>query len=175
MNYEGPEDVYRELVENSPEDQEWLLGLVAFAVVEEQKIEWIRHQAENNGGEPSDEDITEWYRQLPEGVMLRARDTAEGRLTSFGQDTINTFLEDYEEDIKQEAIVKEIRSATKFRTQFGINVLGGLTSALLFAAVLVVLAFTILNDISPIEIGEKIGQKSTEQIEVDKNGKERSN
>jgi hypothetical protein len=34
MNYSGPEDLYGELVENTPEDQEWLLGLVAFAVIE---------------------------------------------------------------------------------------------------------------------------------------------
>ena len=50
--YSGPEDVYKELVENRPDDEEWLLGLVAFAVVEEQKIEWIKHQKENSGQIP---------------------------------------------------------------------------------------------------------------------------
>ncbi|MGB3212280.1 MAG: hypothetical protein WBB19_16380 [Desulforhopalus sp.] len=44
--YLGPEDIYKKLVEDQPENEEWLLGLVAFAVVEEQKIEWIKHQKE---------------------------------------------------------------------------------------------------------------------------------
>ena len=75
--YSGPEDIYKEVVEDVPEDEEWLLGLVAFAVVEEQKIEWIKHQTDNNGGSPSNEDIQAWYEQLPSGVLLRAKDTAE--------------------------------------------------------------------------------------------------
>ncbi len=33
--YSGPEDIYKELVENVPVEEDWLLGLVAFAVVEE--------------------------------------------------------------------------------------------------------------------------------------------
>ena len=172
-NYSGPEDTYKELVDDK--DSDWLFGLVAFAVVEEKKIEWIRHQTEHNGGEPTDEDIRNWYKQLPSGELLRARDTAQARLTDFGKDTINTFLEDYEEEIKEEAIVKEIRSATKFGTQFGINVLGGLASALLFAAILVLLAFVLLNDASPLDIGEKLGHKSTEQTKVDENDEEGSN
>ena len=45
--FSGPVDIYEELVEKQPDDEEWLLGLVAFAVIEEQKIEWIKHQTEN--------------------------------------------------------------------------------------------------------------------------------
>ena len=48
--YAGCEDIYDELVGN--ESTSWLLGLVAFAVVEEQKIEWIKHWTKNNGGPP---------------------------------------------------------------------------------------------------------------------------
>lgn len=33
----GPQDVYKCLVEDAPED--WLLGLLAFAVLEEQRID----------------------------------------------------------------------------------------------------------------------------------------
>lgn len=39
--YSGSPDIYRELVEDSKEN--WLYGLVAFAVVEEQRIEWMKH------------------------------------------------------------------------------------------------------------------------------------
>ena len=48
--FSGPEDLYNELVENS--DDHWLLGLVAFAVIEEQKIEWMKHQRANNNATP---------------------------------------------------------------------------------------------------------------------------
>lgn len=39
--YSGPEEIYKKLVEESKED--WLYGLVVFAVIEEQQIEWMRH------------------------------------------------------------------------------------------------------------------------------------
>ena len=39
--YSGPEDVYRELVDES--EEHWLYCLIAFVIVEEQKIEWIKH------------------------------------------------------------------------------------------------------------------------------------
>lgn len=38
--YSGPEDIYKELAEDS--DENWLYRLVAFAVVEEQRIEWTK-------------------------------------------------------------------------------------------------------------------------------------
>jgi len=37
--YTSPVDIYKELVEDVPDNEEWLLGLVAFGVVEEQIIE----------------------------------------------------------------------------------------------------------------------------------------
>lgn len=45
--YSSSDDIYRELVEDS--DESWLYGLVAYAVVEEQRIEWAKHPAANNG------------------------------------------------------------------------------------------------------------------------------
>ena len=76
--YSGPEDLYDDLVENSNED--WLLGLVAFAIIEEQRIEWMKHQTKHNGETPGHEDICNWYKQQPKGALLRAKDTAESRL-----------------------------------------------------------------------------------------------
>ncbi len=72
------EDVYRQLVEESDED--WLYGLVAFAVVEEQRIEWMKHFEEHNGRAPSTVDIQHWYEQQPEGVLLRAKGDSENAL-----------------------------------------------------------------------------------------------
>ena len=46
--YSGPDDIYQELVEES--DANWLLGLLAFAVVEEQRIEWMKHRMRTKEG-----------------------------------------------------------------------------------------------------------------------------
>ena len=68
--YSGPEDVYRELVDES--EEHWLYCLIAFAIVEEQKIEWIKHYEEQYNTPPSPDQIREWYEQQPTGVLLRA-------------------------------------------------------------------------------------------------------
>ncbi|ARN76353.1 hypothetical protein BST96_09450 [Oceanicoccus sagamiensis] len=156
--FSGPEDIYEELVENAPEDEEWLFGLVAFAVLEEQKIEWIKHQTENNGGPPSKHDIDNWYNQLPSGALLRAKDTAEARLTSYANDSINAYLDDFQKEIEEGVIVGEIQEIKKFWPQFGVNLAGGFISTLLFAALLTLVAFFVYNDTSPVEIGSKLGE-----------------
>lgn len=159
-NFSGPKAMYEELVENQPDDEEWLLGLVAFAVVEEQKIEWIKHQTENNGNSPSEEEIAKWYQQQPAGVLLRAKDTAESRLTDYAQNVISEFLSDYQKEIEEGIIVGEIRETKKFWPQFGVNLASGFASALLFAAILILFAFLVFNDSSPVNIGTKLGAKS---------------
>jgi hypothetical protein len=64
-------DVYGELVEESEES--WFYGLLAFAIVEEQRIEWMKHFLEHNGGSPTAVDIQHWYEQQPPNVLLRAK------------------------------------------------------------------------------------------------------
>jgi len=156
-NFSGPADIYKELVENVPEDEEWLLGLVAFGVIEEQKIEWMKHHAQNNGGMPTNEEIENWYRQQPEGVLLRAKDTATARLTNYAQNAISIYMADFEKETLEGILVEEIRSTKKFWPQFGVNLAGGFVSAILFAALLTLFAFLVFNDSSPVDIGAKIG------------------
>ncbi|WP_414729795.1 hypothetical protein [Zhongshania aliphaticivorans] len=163
-NFSGPADIYKELVENVPEDEEWLLGLVAFGVVEEQKIEWMKHHTLNNGGAPTTEEIENWYRQQPEGVLLRAKDTATARLTSYAQDAISAYMTEYENETREGILVEEIRSAKRFWPQFGVNLAGGFASAILFAALLTLFAFFAFNDSSPVDIGAKIGNHKEEVI-----------
>lgn len=156
-NFSGPVDIYNELVEKVREDEEWLLGLVAFGIVEEQKVEWMKHYAQNNTGIPTNEEIEKWYRQQPEGVLLRARDTAKARLTDYAQDAISVYLTDFEKETRDGILVEEIRSIKKFWPQFGVNLAGGFASAILFAALLTVFAFLIFNDSSPVDIGAQFG------------------
>ena len=165
----GPEDIYEELVEKQPDDEDWLLGLVAFAIIEEQKIEWIKHQTKNNGSPPTDDEIKKWYQQQPSGVLLRAKDTALSRLTNYGENVISQYNLDYQKEVEESIIVSEIRDIKRFWPQFGVNFAGGFASAVIFAALLVLVAFFVINDTSPVKIGEKIGNK-TENIS---NGQEK--
>ena len=166
--FSGPQEIYEELVENAPEGEEWLFGLVAFAVIEEQKIEWMKHQTRNNGSLPSTQDIDRWYQQQTPGVLLRAKDTAEARLTDFTENSMSTHLDDFRKEMEGDIIVGEIRELKKFWPQFGVNLAGGFVSALLFAAVLTLIAFLVYYDASPVTIGKNLGHQHTHEVQSDK-------
>ena len=154
--YSGAEDTYRELVEES--HQSWLLGLVAFAVVEEQRIEWMRHYEEGHGALPSPEQVREWYQSQPPGVLLRARGTAESALLAYSEEVSAELDAEFRKEVENDIIVGEIRELKQFWPQFGVNVAGGLASGLLFAAILAVVAFLVFNDTSPVDIVKKSSQ-----------------
>ncbi len=88
--FSGSEEIYRELVEES--DENWILGLVAFAVIEEQRVEWMRHQESNGASLPGPDEIKKWYEQQSEGVLLRAKGTAENALKVFSDDVIESYF-----------------------------------------------------------------------------------
>ncbi|OQY01868.1 MAG: hypothetical protein B6I26_02575 [Desulfobacteraceae bacterium 4572_130] len=158
--FSGPEDIFNELVEQSKDS--WLLGLVAFALIEEQRIEWMKHQKEYNKKLPTSDEVKNWYEQQPEGVLLRAKDDAEARLKDYSNETLNAIIEDQRKEVEQGIIVSELREIKKFWPQFGVNLAGGFVSALLFAIALTIIAFFVINDTSP----SKIGFKLREQVEV---------
>lgn len=138
---------YRELVEES--DDDWLLGLVAFAVFEEQRMEWMRHIEEVTGKPPSDADISNWYRQQPAGALLRAKGVAESSLVAYAGAAVDEALQSEQREIFASAVISEVRLCRRFLPQFAINVAGGLVSAVVFAALLIVLYLSIAMDVSP--------------------------
>ncbi len=152
--YSGPEDIYKELVDDSKEN--WLYRLVAFAIVEEQRIEWMKHFHVQHERPPSSEEIKGWYEQQPPSVLLRAKGTAESALQAYSADVLDIALEDQRREVEEGIIVAEIRELKSFWPQFGVNLAGGFVSALLFAALLTVVAFFVLNDASPSEIGQEL-------------------
>jgi hypothetical protein len=147
----GPEDIYLHLVEDA--DESWLLGLLAFGIVQEQCIEWMKHFAVHNGRAPNEVDIRSWYEQQPEGVLRRARGEAENALRLFADDVLQEILESERRRVTEGVIVGEVRLARRFWPQFGISVAGGFVSAFVFAAVLAILALVVLQDASPVQIG----------------------
>lgn len=158
MKYAGAHDIYRELVDESKES--WLLGLVAFAVIEEQRVEWMRHYENSHGTLPSAEQVQAWYEQQPPGTLLRAKGTAENALLAYSEEVSAELDQEHRKEIENGIIVGEIRELKQFWPQFGVNVAGGLASALLFAAILTVVAFLVFNDTSPVELVKKSTQPS---------------
>jgi hypothetical protein len=159
--YSGSADVYRELVEDSKEN--WLYGLVAFAVVEEQRIEWMKHYESQNGRMPDDTEIKSWYEQQPDSVLLRAKGTAESALQTYSAEVLEVANGDIRKEIEESVIVSEITKLGSFWPQFGVNLAGGFCSALLFAAFLIIMAYFVLNDTSPVEIGKKLKPQTEEK------------
>lgn len=141
-------------MEDSPDDG--LVDLIAFALVEVQRIEWIKHSEAQNGTSPSEVEIQHWYRQQPPGVLDRAKVSAENALKGMYHEFIEDTIEEIVDDVEEGIIVGEIRNLRRFWPQFGVNVAGGFAAALLFAALLAILAFVILGDASPGEVGEQL-------------------
>nr|VFK33046.1 MAG: hypothetical protein BECKMB1821G_GA0114241_11356 [Candidatus Kentron sp. MB]VFK35640.1 MAG: hypothetical protein BECKMB1821I_GA0114274_11347 [Candidatus Kentron sp. MB]VFK77480.1 MAG: hypothetical protein BECKMB1821H_GA0114242_11456 [Candidatus Kentron sp. MB] len=156
------DDIYRELVQESEES--WLYGLVAFALIEERRIDWARHYENTNERPPNSDEIKNWYEQQPKSELLRAKGEAENALQEYSDEVVQSDIEEYGEKIKEDVVVREIRKLGRFWPQFGINLAGGVTSAVLFAALLLILAFFVLNDISPVQIGVQIGENPKGEI-----------
>ena len=154
--YAGAQDVYRELVDESKES--WLLGLVAFAVFEEQRIEWMRHYEEGHGSLPDAAQVQSWYQQQPPGALLRAKGTAENALLAYSGEVSAQLDADYRKEIENDIVVSEIRELKQFWPQFGVNVAAGIVSTLLFSAILTIVAFLVFNDTSPVDMVKKFKQ-----------------
>lgn len=155
------EDVYRQLVDES--EEHWLFGLVAFAIVEEQRVDWMKHYNEHNGRLPNSNEIHHWYQQQPPGVILRAKGTAENALKLYADDVLQEVMEMERREVEEGLIVSEIRQGRRFWPMFGTNVAAGFASAVLFAAVLVVLAFFVLTDASILAFVNKLDDQRTEE------------
>lgn len=155
--YSGADDIYQVLVEESEEN--WLLGLLAFAVVEEQRIEWVKHRTKNTGA-PTATDIQTWYESQPKSTLVKARAEAEAALKSYGAQAVEEFDEAYRKEIAQGIVVAEIQKNGKWLPQFGMNVAGGVVSSIVFSAILILLAFFVLkgpstNDIASVLKNQK--------------------
>lgn len=156
--YNGPEDIYDELV--GDEETNWLLGLVAFAVVEEQKIEWIKHHSSLSGNTPTSEQVKNWYEELPSGAVLRAKGTAENALSVYSTEVVEEVLEDTRKEIEESVLSNEIRELKRFWPQFGVNLAGGFISSILFALLLVAIALILFKSPSLIDIAKEISSPS---------------
>lgn len=167
--YTCPLDVYVELEEDRAED--WLRGLLTYAVIEEQKFEWMTHYAEYSGHVPSEGEVKGWYESLPMAAIVRAKGVAQAALDRYAEEMQSSFAESVRRNVEHSALMGEIRQGRKFWPQFGLSVAGGFASSILFGAFLCVAAFLVLNDRSPIGVGASIAPSPTLK-KADKNEQE---
>lgn len=168
------EDVYRHLVEES--DENWIYGLVAFAIIEEQRIEWMQHFNEHNNRAPNTVEIQHWYEQQPGRILFRAKGDAEGALTLYSALAVDQAIEDKREEILLDTVISEVRLTRRPWQQFGINVAAGFASAVLFAALLIVLAAVVLTDVSPVDLWRAESSNQTKERQNGETyGEQRSN
>ncbi|MDB5743465.1 MAG: hypothetical protein JWR68_1780 [Polaromonas sp.] len=164
--YSGPDDIYQVLVEESEEN--WLLGLLAFAVVEEQRIEWAKHHTKISGLIPNAKDIQSWYESQPQSMLVKARAEAESVLKNYGAQAAEAFDDSYRKEIAQGIVVAEIQKLGRWLPQFGMNVAGGVVSSIVFSAILILLAFFILKGPSTNDFAA--GLKQQTEIHSGQNG-----
>lgn len=143
MKYSGPDDVYRDLVENT--EDHWILGLLAFAVVEQQRIDWAKHRIETNGVAPTPDEVKSWYEDQPKSAIVRARAEAETALNQFGAEAVEEFDDSYRKEISQGIVVAEIQRLGKWWPQLGTNIVGGVMGSVVFTAILIVFWFFVLG------------------------------
>ena len=155
--YSGSNDIYRELVEDS--DENWLLGLLAFAVIEQQRIDWAQHRLETSGSSPTAADVQAWYEAQPQSAIVRAKAEAETALNNYGAEAIEEFDDAYRKEIAQGVVVAEIQKLGRWGPQLGMNVLGGVIGSIVFTAVLIIIAFFVLHEPSTNDIAQKIRQQ----------------
>ncbi|MCL1633838.1 hypothetical protein M2650_04165 [Luteimonas sp. SX5] len=156
IKYTSSDDIYRELVEES--NQSWLLGLVAFAIVEEQRIEWIKHKLDTTGKRPTSAQIDDWYASQPQSVLIRAKGEAESALEAYGAEAVEEFDATYRKDIENGIVVGAIKDLKRFWPQFFMNLGSGILSSFIFAALLIWLAFLLFNEPSTSDISSKLKQ-----------------
>ena len=162
--YHGPEDIYRQLVDES--EDSWIFGLLAFAIVEEEKTEWMKHHVQHAGRSPTAEEIASWYQQQPPSVLLRAKGTAENALQLYSGDVLEEYNNENRKRVEEGLVVSEIRDLKRFWPQFGVNLAGGFISSVLFALLLIAIAVILFNDTSPVAIG----QQMSNELEVTEHG-----
>jgi len=141
--YLDADDVYQET--SAAAAPNWLLGLLAFALFEEQRLEWMRHRREIANAAPSSEEIQAWYESQPQGAVARALVSAEMLLGGYGTHSAEVFGEDHRRQIADGVVVAEIRRLGRWGPQLGLNVMGGLIGSMVFTALLVLLGTFLLN------------------------------
>ena len=110
-------DVHKMLVTDA--EHSWTLGLMAYAIVEDQKHEWISHITMLNDREPTHTEIEEWFRQRTPESFHRALADAENTLQLVADDALKEIIEIERREVLEQAVIQSIESHSGGWRQFG--------------------------------------------------------
>lgn len=154
--YSGPDDIYRDLLNEVGAN--WLLGMLTYAMMEQQRIEWGRHRVEITGTAPAVADTQGWYESQPRAALLRAKAEAEQALRAYGMQAVEEFNNTYREEVLRSVVITEIQKLRRWVPQLGMNILGGIISSIVFTTLLVIIAFLVFNEPSINKFAQKLRQ-----------------
>jgi hypothetical protein len=121
------------------------IALFAYAIVEQDRIDWIEHfKNAHEGRMPSAEQAREWFEAKPESYFREKEDRAEAWYAGFAR----WYLRDEIEEGKNEAIRISIGNLARFWPSFWSGNLIGLTSNIVFTALVVLFVAAITTDFS---------------------------
>ncbi|MDA0231379.1 MAG: hypothetical protein O3B21_14490 [Proteobacteria bacterium] len=86
------QDTHRQLVTEPV--YSWTLGLMAYAIVEDQKYEWIAHLKKTEDREPTPAEIENWFRSRTPESFTRAVADAEHALQLVADDALARIIHD---------------------------------------------------------------------------------
>lgn len=153
----GSEDVYRICVTDS--ETSWETGLMAFALLEERRMEWMVHHEEHNTSPPTVEEIKGWYAQIPFNDLLRLNSQAQDVLSVSAEDFLREILATERQKTIDDVIVREIKVAARFWRQALVGIVGNF----FFALLLVAFWFIFISDASPVNLGRQILNSHVEE------------
>lgn len=157
-------DVHRIFIEN-PENS-WTLGLMAFAIFEDRRFDWMQHFEENEKRPPTPQEIEFWYTQQPDRTLIETLSDAENALAIFAEDTVKEIKNEMKRDAEKEALFIAISSLNKPWKEFGISLISGVISSCIFTAILILFAIFVLADPSPLAWVRGALQSSNHQENV---------
>jgi hypothetical protein len=121
------------------------IALFSYALVELDRIDWIDHfKNSRDGHAPSAEQTREWFEAKPESYFREKEDRAETWYAGFAR----WYLRDEIEEGKSEAIRLSIGNLAKFWPSFWSGNLIGITSNIVFTALVVLFVAAITTDFS---------------------------
>ena len=121
------------------------IALFAFALVENDRIDWVDHYRTNNDDrDPSSDQVAEWYRGKPESYFRDKERYAEEWYAAFARG----LLRDEIEAGKQNAVRDALGDLRRFWPGFWSGNLVGLTSNVVFTLLVVMFVAFITTDFS---------------------------
>lgn len=157
IKFGGPEDVYNAAVQAA--GGVWVKSLLAFALVEQQRLEWAHHRLVTTGQRAGPLGLVRWYEEQPPSVIARALNGAQAALDDYNANSMDFFDDAYRRQVADDVVVGEVRKLGRLAPQVGISVLGGLIGSVTFTAFLIVFSWFVLNEPSANVISKSLKQQ----------------